>query len=43
MQTNESPKFTMRPGYYIRKRDGYRVVAADWQDGDVSGCWTRFR
>lgn len=28
--------FKERPGYYFRKRDGLRVVAADWPDGDVS-------
>lgn len=25
-----------RPGYFYRKRDGFRVRAADWPDGDVS-------
>lgn len=25
-----------RDGFYIRKRDGFRVVACDWPDGTVT-------
>lgn len=32
----EGFNFTERPGWYIRKRDGQRIKAADWPDGDVS-------
>lgn len=28
--------YTMRPGFYRRKRDGFRVRAADWPDDSVS-------
>lgn len=32
----EGFNYTERPDFYRRKRDGFRVRAADWPDGDVS-------
>lgn len=36
MATATEPTLTMREGIYVRKRDGMRVKAGDWSDGQVS-------
>jgi hypothetical protein len=34
--SDDEMSFKYRPGFFVRKRDGRRVRAADWEDGEVS-------